>query len=179
MSSPTGAGELLIFGYGNPSRGDDALGPLLAERLDSVLSLDERGNAGGIEILTDFQLQVEHALDLAGRRLVLFVDAHVDCPAPWSLGRLTAATDANYSTHAISPAAVMRVYENIKGAEPPPCFMLGIRGMRFELGESLSPEAADHLEAALTLARSLCAHPSRDYWLSRCNDRRGNGVLDL
>lgn len=168
MSAPAGAAELLIFGYGNPSRGDDALGPLFVERLEPLLSEDQHRAAGGIDLLTDFQLQVEHALDLAGRKLVLFVDAHLDCPAPFRLTTQAAAADASYSTHAISPAAVMRVYENIEGVEPPPCFVLGIRGERFELGEPLSRNAADHLEAALTLAQSLCANPSRDYWLSRC-----------
>ena len=160
--APAGIPPLLIFGYGNPSRGDDALGPLLIERLAPALS-------GDIECLTDFQLQVEHALDLEGRRLVLFADAHVDCPAPWRLTPLTAAVDASYSTHAISPASVLRVYQDIKGVAPPPSFLLGIRGETFELGEPLSASAAAHLEAAVALVTDLCAHPEPDYWLARCN----------
>ncbi|NBS18146.1 MAG: Ni/Fe hydrogenase, partial [Gammaproteobacteria bacterium] len=65
--------SLLILGVGNPSRGDDALGPLLIEQLETLLSQEERAAAGGIELLTDFQLQIEHALDLLNRSLVLFV----------------------------------------------------------------------------------------------------------
>ena len=163
-----GIAELLIFGYGNPSRGDDALGPLLIERLEPLLTEALQRQAGGIECLTDFQLQVEHAMDLAGRRLVLFADAHVDCPAPWRLTPLAAAHDPTYSTHAISPAAVLRVYEEIKGAPPPPSFLLGIRGERFELGDPLSPAAEQHLAAALTLVRDLCQHPTPAGWQSRC-----------
>ena len=64
---------VLLFGYGNLSRGDDALGPLLLEYAESHCDLD------AIEILSDFQLQIEHALDLENRRLVLFVDASVAC----------------------------------------------------------------------------------------------------
>lgn len=170
-SSPearAGIPALLIFGYGNPSRGDDALGPLLVEQLEPLLSRDQRRIAGGIETLTDFQLQVEHALDLTGRRLVLFVDAHLDCPSPWRLTPLHAAADASYSTHAISPASVLRVYEDIKAVAPPPSFLLGIRGECFELGEPLSQKATAHLEAALTLVQALCASPTPTYWLSRC-----------
>lgn len=61
---------ILIIGIGNPSRGDDALGPLAIERLEAL-------DLAGVELLTDFQLQVEYALDLAGRRRVIFVDASV------------------------------------------------------------------------------------------------------
>lgn len=164
-----GIPQLLIFGYGNPSRGDDALGPLLIERLEALLTEDHRLNAGGIEGLTDFQLQVENALDLAGRRLVLFVDAHIDCPAPWRLTPLEPSRDVTYSTHAISPASVLRVFEDIHGQSPPPSFLLGVRGESFELGEPLSRAAEANLEAALDLVQALCAHPAREYWSARCH----------
>jgi hydrogenase maturation protease len=61
----------LVLAVGNPSRGDDALGPALLERLRDA-GVDA---AGDVELLTDFQLQIEHALDLQGRQAVLFVDA--------------------------------------------------------------------------------------------------------
>ncbi|MGZ8218988.1 hydrogenase maturation protease [Methylomagnum sp.] len=159
---------VLIFGYGNPSRGDDALGPLLLDALESRLDEDTRRAAGGIELLTDFQLQIEHALDLVGRKLVLFADAHLSCPAPWSLTALQAAADPSYSTHAISPASVLRVYRDIRGEEPPPCFLLGIRGERFELGDGLSAGARANLDAAVALALDLCRHPEPGYWRQRC-----------
>jgi hydrogenase maturation protease len=159
---------VLIFGYGNPSREDDALGPLLLERLESILAEEVRRAAGGIEFLTDFQLQVEHALDLVGRRLVLFADAHLSCPPPWRLEPLQPSDDPGYSTHAISPAAVLRVYRDIRASAPPPCFQLGIRGERFELGENLSASAAANLDDAVALVADLCAHPREDYWRERC-----------
>jgi hydrogenase maturation protease len=160
--------EILIFGYGNPSRGDDALGPMLLESLDRRLAGGTRRKAGGIEFLTDFQLQVEHALDLADRRLVLFADAHSSCPPPWMLAPLRAADDPTYTTHALSPPAVLHVYRRITGSEPPPGFLLGIRGYRFELGESLSDGARANLDAAVDLALDLCAHPRPEYWNRLC-----------
>lgn len=160
---------LLVFGYGNPSRGDDALGPLFLELLESRLDESVRRAAGGIEFLTDFQLQIEHALDLAGRKLVLFADAHASCPPPWTLSCLREAEEPSYTTHAMSPAAVLRVYREINGAVPPPSFLLGIRGERFELGEGLGAAARAHLDAALELALDLCAHPEPGYWQVRCN----------
>jgi hydrogenase maturation protease len=137
-----GPAPILIFAWGNPSRGDDALGPLLAERV-AALELP------GVECLTDFQLQVEHALDLAHRRRILFVDASRDAVAPYRRSRLSAARDASFTSHAMTPEAVMQVYADLHGTSPPPCELLAIRGERFELGEGLSPAAAAHLEAAL------------------------------
>jgi len=81
---------LLVFGWGNPSRGDDALGPLFVERLRGMA---ERAGLGGMEFLEDYQLQVEHALDLVGRVRVLFVDASLDCRAPFEATAVRAARD--------------------------------------------------------------------------------------
>lgn len=145
MTAPT-----LIFGWGNPSRGDDALGPLFVEHFTALAT--RHPEWGEVECLTDFQLQVEHALDLQGRRRVLFVDASIDAPAPCSLVRIKAARDASFTTHAMSPQAVLKVYVDIDGGEPPPCCLLAIRGERFELGEDLSAAARQSLQAALQLA---------------------------
>ncbi len=138
---------ILVFGWGNPSRGDDALGPLFVERI-AALGLPD------VECLTDFQLQVEHALDLVDRRRVLFVDASVAAAAPFTLSPLQPARDASFSTHAITPEAVMQVYIDLQDEPPPPCTLLALRGERFELGAGLSPAAADHLEAALAWVRN-------------------------
>ncbi|MBU0752208.1 MAG: hydrogenase maturation protease [Gammaproteobacteria bacterium] len=137
---------LLIFGWGNPSRGDDALGPLFIERLEAM-------DLPGVECLTDFQLQVEHALDLENRSRILFVDASLDGAAPFAVSPLDANRDTSFSTHAMSPAAVMQVYEELHDEAPPPCTLLAIRGERFELGEALSTNAAANLDAALAWTR--------------------------
>ena len=147
---------LLIFAYGNPSRGDDALGPLLIEKLQ-ILNLE------GIEILTDFQLQVEHAYDLQGRERVLFIDASVSCEAPYTFSRLFAQKDPSYTTHVMSPMAVMHVYQELYG-DPPPSYLLQVRGESFELGESLSPQAEVNLQSSLDLLRRLCSESNLQEW---------------
>lgn len=141
---------VLVFGWGNLSRGDDALGPLLIERLRALAPNQPWADA--VELLDDYQLQVEHALDLAGRQRVLFVDASLDGAAPFAVSLLSAAQDASYTTHAMSPQAVMHVYGQLHQAASPPCTLLAIRGMRFELGESPGAAALAHLEAALQWA---------------------------
>ena len=132
---------LLVFGWGNPSRGDDALGPLFVERVAA-------GNFPGVDCLTDFQLQVEHALDLAGRQRVLFVDASLSATAPFEISRLWPARGDRFSTHAVAPEAVMQVYVELHDEPPPACTLLALRGVDFELGAGLSPAASRALDAA-------------------------------
>jgi hydrogenase maturation protease len=135
---------LLVFAWGNPSRGDDALGPLCIERLRAALA-----PSAVVEFLEDYQLQIEHALDLAGRQRVLFVDASLSCLAPFEVSSIQPEQGARLTTHALSPQALLRVYRDLRGEAPPPCTLLAIRGERFELGEPPSASAMVHLEAAL------------------------------
>jgi hydrogenase maturation protease len=155
---------VLLFGYGNLSRGDDALGPLLLEYVESTVNLDR------IEILTDFQLQIEHALDLENRELVLFVDASVACVKVFDFAMLEPAKDNSYTTHAMSPAAVLAVYQTIKKKTPPPCFLLSIKGETFELGEGLSAAAKNHLASACRFASRLLQSAEVELWRHLANE---------
>lgn len=148
------ASDVVIFAIGNPSRGDDAIGPLLMERLREWLP----GQAEGarFELVEDFQLQVEHALDLEGRSLALFIDAGSGTPAPFHFGLLQAAADFTHTSHALGPETVLHVYQKLQGRPPPPAFVLCVRGDAFELGEPLSDAAQTHLEAAWQKLQSLC-----------------------
>lgn len=153
-----GPRPVLVFAFGNPSRGDDALGPALLERLEAGPGAFPR-----LDVLTDFQLQIEHAMDLKGRELVLFVDADVSVAAPWGLAPVEREAEVGYTTHAMSPGAVLAVYRRIEGT-PPPTFVLGIRGYRFELGEPISPEAEGNLDSAYRMVERLLLNPEPRCW---------------
>lgn len=153
---------LLVFAYGNPSRGDDALGPQLLDLLAE--SRAQHPEWPDFELVTDFQLQVEHATDLEGRDLVLFIDASVSCPTPFLFSRLQPAQDARYTTHEMSPQAVLHVYEQVYRKPAPPSFLLSVRGESFDLGEPLSPAAVENRDAALALLVQLCSQPHLEAW---------------
>lgn len=135
--------QIVIFAYGNPSRGDDALGPTLLHLIEETYSTWEN-----IELLEDFQLQVEHALDLVNRDLAIFIDASVACSSPFTFAPLHPHPDRSYTTHALHPAAILQVYQELYQRPPPPTFLLSIRGEQFELGESLSDVAKQNLAEA-------------------------------
>jgi hydrogenase maturation protease len=147
MTTPVA--PLLVFGWGNLSRGDDALGPLFVDSLRAAAA-----SHTGVEFLDDYQLQVEHALDLSGRQRVLFVDASLNCRAPFEVTQLQPAQDASFTTHAMSPQALMQVYVALQGEAPPLCTLLAIRGEQFELGEPPTARAQEHLAAALSWAQA-------------------------
>jgi len=153
---------VVIFAVGNPSRGDDALGPECHGQLEKWL--ENENLADQFELIEDFQLQIEHALDLQGRQLALFIDAGANTPGPFTFQRIAPATGAAYTTHELPPEAVLQVYLQTEGEEPPPAFVLCIRGETFELGEALSAAASRHLDAAFSLLNSLCRQPSLAAW---------------
>lgn len=145
MSTP----PLLLIAVGNPSRGDDALGPALLARLET----DGLDRDGDLELLTDFQLQVEHALDLVERQAVLFVDAALPgTTAGVALTRVSPDPTPPGSSHALHPAAVLGVAQRLRHRVPP-AWLIAIEGEHFGLGEGLSAVASERLERATALAR--------------------------
>jgi hydrogenase maturation protease len=149
---------ILIFGYGNLSRGDDALGVLMLEHIEANFDLKN------IDLLTDFQLQIEHALDLENRELVVFVDASVKSEIAFEFTRLQPVRDLSHTTHAMSPAAILDTYQTIKKQMPPPCFLLAIGADSFELGEDLGNTARQNLAKACEFMNTILNNPTFDFW---------------
>lgn len=141
---------VLVFAIGNESRGDDALGPLLLRRLQAEA-------IPRTEFIEDYQLQVEHVTDLAGREAVLFIDADVSCAAPYHFSAINAAHDHSYTSHAMSPAALLHAFRQFHGIDAPPAFLLRMRGYGFELGAGLNEQAAANLEQAARMIRAWLA----------------------
>jgi hydrogenase maturation protease len=148
MSSPWKNRPVLVLACGNPSRGDDALGPLLIERLQAHQGT---GKLRRVDLLTDFQLQIEHALDMQGRELVIFVDATSNGPEPFSFEPVQPERDTGYSTHAVTPGALLPVFEQVSDEEAPATWLLAIRGYGFDLGSPVSERARENLEKAVEL----------------------------
>lgn len=144
----------LIFAYGNPGRGDDALGPELIAAIDAM-------GLGDVECLDDMQLQIEHVTDLVGRSRIIFVDADASCVPPCRLEQITARRDDSYTSHAMSPAALLHAYRQVYGTDAPEAWLLRIRGYDFELGQPLSDAARNNLATAVTNLSSLCREPAK------------------
>lgn len=143
--------SILIIAYGNPGRQDDGLGPALAERLE-VLSL------AGVKIDSDYQLTVEHALDISQVDIVIFVDATQEEIEPYYFKPLyfdVSDADLGFSTHSLSPQAVLKLSDEIFQSKAR-AYVLGIRGYEFsQIAEGLSSSAIENLDKAETFIKAL------------------------
>jgi hydrogenase maturation protease len=170
LSAMAAGGEIpsvVLLGWGNITRSDDGLGPLLMERVQDVA-------LAHITLIEDFQLQVEHALDLRGHDLVLFADAGTGTPAPFSFAETAPRPDMTFSSHKQTPEAVLDIYRTILGEAPPPAFVLTIAGEDFSVGASLSRAGAERLELAWAFLLPLLEAPSLERW--RDAERRIAGL---
>ena len=150
--------RLVVFGWGNEARGDDALGPLLLRRIAAMRAPD-------VETIEDYQLQIEHALDLNGFDAALFVDADRAAPAPFAFREIHAgAAPPRLRPMRCRLKPCFRCLPRSRAGAPPPAFVLGMRGERFGLGEGLSAAGAAALAAAADLCERLLASRSLSDW---------------
>ena len=139
----------LVFTWGNPSRGDDAIGPEIYRLLT-----DRKPEQ--VDVLTDFQLQIEHTQDLLDRQRVIFVDASMTCPEPYEYTSIQPDHDMSFTTHAMSPCALLWLFQSAYRLPVPDSCLLTVRGYQFDLGKPISERAyknmlqsIDHLEAVI------------------------------
>jgi hydrogenase maturation protease len=142
MNGPGSIVKILLFGYGNPGRGDDTLGPELVSRIKEM-------QLASVECLNDMQLQVEHVIDLNGCDRVLFIDADMSCAEPFDFSEIAAVKDDSYTSHAMSPCALLNAYRQVYREDAPHSLLLRIRGYDFELGAPMTSRASDNLEEAV------------------------------
>lgn len=150
--------RLVVFGYGNTSRCDDGIGPLLLRRIEAA-------RWPGVSCVEAYQLQLEHALDLAGQDMALFIDAGTGTPAPYDFREISPHPALGHTSHALAPEAVLAVLQRITGHAPPPAFVLCVRGERFDLSDDgLSPAGSAHLDDAWTGIQHLMERPDATHW---------------
>ena len=139
--------RVVVIGYGNPGRGDDAAGPMLAEKI-------EEWNLPDVAVVSDYQLNVEHAADLAESDLAIFIDASVDCQEPWMLTRLSPKNRNDFTTHAMLPETVLETCVQVYDVQPP-AFVLAVKGENFELGAGQSDEFLGRIDSAAGLLSEI------------------------
>lgn len=149
--------RILVIGYGNPSRGDDGAGQVLAERLEAL-------RLPCVTVDADYQLSIEHAALAADHDVVVFADAAADLGDADDAFTFTPVSpkpgEVSFS-HAVSPGQVLFLARACFGAAPRG-FLLGLRAPRLEgFREGLSPGTALAVEEALTFLRGFIGRGDR------------------
>ena len=141
-------GRVLVMGFGNPARADDGLGPAVAAELESR-------SPEGVTVDSDYQLTVEDSAQAAEHDVVVFVDAAVEGREPFSFTRIEPERQESFSSHSVSPQAVMGLAEDLFGASTP-AYMLAVRGYSFDMfQEELTEGARENMRAALDFLQSV------------------------
>ena len=132
---------MLLIGYGNLGRGDDGLGPAFTDRI-------ERLGLQSLDIDTDYQLTVDHALAVAGASRVVFADALIGAATPFTFEPIAAGANADLGSHSLSPVSVLSLAATLYGKWPE-AWILGISGHDFgAVKEGLSAVALGNLDLA-------------------------------
>ena len=63
----------------------------------------------------------------------------------------------------MSPASVLSVYQKINNREPPPSYLITIRGYEFDLGQTISEQAMINLQQAYEFIKNLLAVDNHDW----------------
>jgi hydrogenase maturation protease len=149
---------LLIVAWGNPSRGDDAAGPWLAEALQPVCNEN-------VVLIEDVQLQVEHLLDCQQAELLLFLDAHCAGGEDFDFREVLPRTTMAHTSHALSPAELLGYYaRTFAGELPPAAFQLTVPGQWFELGDAMTGATLKQCQRALQFVDLLMKVPTPQHW---------------
>ncbi len=140
--------DLLVIGYGNTLRGDDGVGPRVAEAVGAL-------RLPGVRTLICQQLSPEHAAPISLADTVVFVDAAVDAPTEVQLRQLTPNDSPQLMAHAADPRTMLALARDVFG-HVPQAWWLTIPAVNLEFSEALTPEAQRGCAEALEKIRALC-----------------------
>lgn len=148
------AGDILVIGYGNELRGDDAIGLRLAEAVAAW-------RLPGVRALAVPQLTPELSEDIAAALQVIFVDATTE-PTIYEVQvrPLDAAGVEPSGSHRSDPRALLALARALFGRAPP-ARLMAVPVADFAYGAPLSPLAQRSLEAALVRLRQFCIETAR------------------
>jgi hydrogenase maturation protease len=146
----------LIIGYGSPIRGDDAVGPWLADRIADDI---ERGAwPAGTEVQARHIITADLVADLHQAERVIFIDAAADA-APGEVSTLRLVPDPTAPStmaHFHDPRELLAWCEGLYGSAPD-AWLVSIGGARWDYGHfDLSPAVQAALTPAIEAVRALC-----------------------
>ncbi len=132
--------SIYVYGFGNPGRQDDGLGPMIIDKLDTE-------NIAGITTDSNYQLNIEDADNISRSDIVIFVDASIDADEPFSFKQIEPSAEITFTTHSMSPESVIALCGDIYGRVPE-TYVLAVRGYEWEMFEGLSEKAMNNFNEA-------------------------------
>ncbi len=136
--------KILIYGYGNPGRQDDALGILLIGKFETWLI---ENKYSFIDTDQNYQLNIEDAESISKYDLVIFLDASVEEIKSVLIEPVYPDLKTDFSMHSVTPAFVLALSQQVFHRSPE-TYQMHIRGYKYKFMEPVSKEAERNLETA-------------------------------
>ena len=142
--------KILLYGYGNPGRQDDGLGNEFIERIGTWI---EKQGLEGIELDSNYQLNIEDADAISDKDIVIFIDASTEEIDDLLFTKVDPSdSKVEFSMHAVSTAFVLDLCQKLYNKYPD-TYLLHIKGYEWDFKEGLSKKANVNLEKALDFVK--------------------------
>ncbi|AFY66411.1 hydrogenase maturation protease [Geitlerinema sp. PCC 7407] len=138
--------DYLIIGFGNTLRGDDGVGPQVAEAI-------AQWQLANVRSRSVHQLTPELAAEIAQAQTVIFVDATVQGETvQWRA--IAAGAEAPCTAHYADPRSLLVISQILYGRSPQ-AYELLIPAVDFSFGETLSETTKNNLKVALEKLKKI------------------------
>lgn len=143
--------KVLIYGYGNPGRQDDALANELVQLMEHWIGEQQLLN---VDVDSNYQLNIEDAELISHYDLVYFVDASIEPDLDDVAISEVQPSDAKveFTMHAVSPAYVVDLCQKIYHKKPE-AYLVHIKGYAWDFMEAMTEEAHHNLQKAFSLLK--------------------------
>jgi hydrogenase maturation protease len=145
--------KILTIGYGNSLRGDDGVGPWVADRVAEWNLPDVRSHSV-------HQLTPELAAEMAEAEVVFFIDACVmeEGKMQACLEPITSQQERSQIDHLWSPSVLLHLAQTLYDANPI-TYQILIPAIHFDYGAPLSAIARDGMAWSLEILKRYCNNP--------------------
>ena len=140
--------EVLVIGYGNTLRGDDGVGPRVAEAVGNLL-------LPGVRTLICPLLTPELAAPISRADTVIFVDAAVDAPDQVQWRKLEPNDTSQLMAHAADPRTMLALSRDVFG-QVPEAWWLTIPAVDLSFREEFSPAVQRGFFEAVEKIQEFC-----------------------
>jgi hydrogenase maturation protease len=143
--------KILVYGYGNPGRQDDAMGNIMADRIEEWAK--EKGHTN-ISVDSNYQLNIEDADTISGYDVVFFVDASIEEIDDYIMTKVE-VSDATieFSMHAVSTSFVLDLCQKMYN-KTPDTYLIHIKGYEWDFMEQISEAGQANFDKAFEFLKA-------------------------
>jgi hydrogenase maturation protease len=150
--------RILLYGYGNPGRQDDGLGNQFIEMMEEWIT---KNNIEGIELDSNYQLNIEDADAISDKDIVVFIDASVEDINDFYIDKVDPSNaKVEFTMHAVSVGFVVSLCNQLYDKYPE-VYLLHIKAYEFDFGEGLTEKATKNLDKAVVFMQNKLANKEK------------------